>query len=253
MISTGARLGPYHILTPLGAGGMGEVWRARDTRLSREVAIKVLPSEVASDPERLRRFEREARTASALSHPNIVTIYEVAREEGTSFIAMELVSGKTLRELIGGVPVALRRVLSIAPQLAEGLARAHAAGIVHRDLKPENVMVTEDGHVKILDFGLAKLTRPELDSADSKEAATVSAATPTGDRDGDGGLHVAGTGVAGTRWIFGRTSSRWDRCSTRWRRGRRRSSSRRRRKRLLRSFRTSRSRLVSGRRGRRCR
>jgi hypothetical protein len=176
-INAGTRLGPYEILSPLGAGGMGEVWRARDTRLGRDVAIKVLPEELASDRERLKRFEREAHAASALSHPNIVTIYEVAREDATAFIAMELIAGKTLRNVIGGTPLPLRRILAIAPQIAEGLARAHASGIVHRDLKPENVMVTEDGHVKILDFGLAKLTHPELDSAESREAPTVSAGT----------------------------------------------------------------------------
>jgi len=179
-INAGTRLGSYELLSPLGAGGMGEVWRARDTRLGREVAVKVLPDEVASEPERLRRFEREARAASALSHPNIVTIYEVAREGAVSFIAMELVAGKTLRAAIAGAPMPLRRVLAIAPQIAEGLSRAHAAGIVHRDLKPENVMVTEDGHVKILDFGLAKLTHPELDGAGSGEAPTVSAGTKPG-------------------------------------------------------------------------
>ncbi len=179
-IASGTRLGHYEILTPLGAGGMGEVWRARDTRLGRDVALKILPADFSSDAERLKRFEREARAASALSHPNIVTIYEVARVDSTSFIAMELVSGKTLRTLIGGAPVPLRRLLAIAPQIAEGIARAHAAGIVHRDLKPENVMVTDDGHVKILDFGLAKLTHPELDSAESKEAPTVSAGTRPG-------------------------------------------------------------------------
>jgi hypothetical protein len=178
--AAGTRLGPYQILSPLGAGGMGEVWRARDTRLSREVAIKVLPAEMASDPERLKRFEREARAVSSLSHPNIVTIHEVARVDSTSFIAMELVAGKTLRALIAGAPVPLRRLLGIAPQIAEGLARAHASGIVHRDLKPENVMVTDDGHVKILDFGLAKLTQPELDVDKSGKAETVSAGTRPG-------------------------------------------------------------------------
>jgi serine/threonine protein kinase len=179
-VSTGSRLGSYEILSPLGAGGMGEVYRARDTRLGREVAVKVLPEEVSSDPERLRRFEREARAASALSHPNIVTIYEVARVDATSFIAMELVEGKTLRELAAGAALPFRKILSIAPQIAEGLAKAHAAGIVHRDLKPENVMVTADGIVKILDFGLAKLTRPETDSGRTVPGSTVSAATRPG-------------------------------------------------------------------------
>src|SRR5262249_47105181 len=146
-IATGSRLGPYEILAPLGAGGMGEVWRAKDSRLARDVAIKVLPADLAADPERLKRFEREARAASAPSHPNIVTIYEVGRDGDTSFIAMELVEGKTVRNLLAeGIP--LRRLLGIASQIAEGLTRAHEAGIVHRDLKPENVMVTKDGLVK---------------------------------------------------------------------------------------------------------
>jgi len=179
-IAPGSRLGPYEILAPLGAGGMGEVWRARDTRLAREVAIKVLPAELSTDAERLRRFEREARAASALSHPNIVTIYEVGREDSVSFIVMELVEGKTLRALMAEGPPPPRRLLSVASQVAEGLTRAHEAGIVHRDLKPENVMVTRDGLVKILDFGLAKLTNPEHDSGQTGSAMTVSAGTRPG-------------------------------------------------------------------------
>src|SRR5215470_9277708 len=162
--SAGTRLGPYEILAPLGAGGMGEVWRARDTRLGREVAIKVLPVELASDADRLRRFEKEARAVSSLNHPNIVTIYEVERSDSTSFIVMELVEGKTLREELAGGALPVRKLLNLSTQIAEGLAKAHSAGIVHRDLKPENMMLTKDGLVKILDFGLAKLTHPELDS-----------------------------------------------------------------------------------------
>jgi Tol biopolymer transport system component len=157
-LAAGSRLGPYEILAPLGAGGMGEVYRARDTRLGREVAIKVLPAAFASDVERLSRFEREARSASALSHPNIIAIYDVGSAESVSYIAMELVSGKPLRALLGGA-LPMRRLLQIAAQVADGLSKAHSAGIVHRDLKPENVMLTEDGLVKILDFGLAKVTQ----------------------------------------------------------------------------------------------
>ena len=157
----GSRLGPYEILAPLGAGGMGEVYRARDARLGREVALKVLPAELSDNEDRLSRFEQEARSASALNHPNIVTVHDIGRSDSTSYIAMELVDGRTLRELSvpGALPV--RRVLAIACQIADGLAKAHAAGIVHRDLKPENVMVSKDGFVKILDFGLAKLVEPE--------------------------------------------------------------------------------------------
>src|SRR6476619_6923125 len=141
-VSAGARLGPYEVISPLGAGGMGEVWRARDTRLSREVAIKVLPADVADDASRLRRFEKEARAASALNHPNIVTIYDIGSADSVSYIAMELVAGKTLRELLVSGPMQVKKLLGIATQIADGLARAHEAGIVHRDLKPENAMVT---------------------------------------------------------------------------------------------------------------
>jgi serine/threonine protein kinase len=179
-LATGSRLGPYEVLSRLGAGGMGEVWRGRDTRLGRAVAIKVLPADLAAEGDRLKRFEREARAASSLSHPNIVTVYEIERIESAPVIVMELVEGRTLRELMADGPLPLRRILSIAPQIAEGLAQAHASGIVHRDLKPENVMVTGDGLVKILDFGLAKLTRPEVDSGETTPGSTVSAATRPG-------------------------------------------------------------------------
>src|SRR5881409_633309 len=157
----GSRLGPYEILAPLGSGGMGEVYRARDARLGREVALKVLPSELSENADRLSRFEQEARSASALNHPNIVTVHDIGRSDSTSYIAMELVEGRTLRELSAGDPLPVRRVLAHAVQIADGLAKAHAAGIVHRDLKPENVMVSKDGFAKILDFGLAKLIEPE--------------------------------------------------------------------------------------------
>ncbi|MGE5276405.1 MAG: protein kinase domain-containing protein [Acidobacteriota bacterium] len=175
----GARLGPYEVLSVLGAGGMGEVYRARDTRLQRDVAVKVLPSDVSSDPQRLKRFEKEARAASSLNHPNIVMIHDVGQADGAAFIAMELVSGQTLREILTDGPPPIRRVLGIAAQVADGLAKAHAAGIVHRDLKPENVMVSGDGFVKILDFGLAKLTQPE-DPSGATQAPTVSGETHPG-------------------------------------------------------------------------
>src|SRR6266540_3622771 len=158
-IRSGVRLGPYEVIDPLGAGGMGEVYRARDARLGREVAIKILPAELASDSDRLKRFEKEARSASSLNHPSIVTIYEIGQAGPVPYIAMELVEGKTLRELLLTGPLAIKKLLQVGAQVAEGLARAHEAGIVHRDLKPENVMVTKDGLVKILDFGLAKLAQ----------------------------------------------------------------------------------------------
>ena len=153
----GMRFGRYELLGSLGAGGMGEVWRARDHDLHREVAVKFLPERFASDPMRLGRFAQEARAASSLNHPHIVTIHEIGETSGLPFIVMELVQGQTLRELLAGGALPIRRLLEIGAQLAGGLAKAHTAGIVHRDLKPENVMVTSDHFVKILDFGLAKL------------------------------------------------------------------------------------------------
>ena len=171
----GTRLGFYEVLSVLGAGGMGEVYRARDTRLGRDVAIKILPRELAASPDRLRRFEQEARAASALNHPNVVAIHDIGRENEISYISMELVDGRSLRETMTGGPMPLRRLLPIAAQVADGLARAHSAGIVHRDLKPENVMVTEDGHVKILDFGLAKLAPALPGDVTSAPTAAVEA------------------------------------------------------------------------------
>jgi serine/threonine protein kinase/Tfp pilus assembly protein PilF len=175
----GARLGPYEVLGTLGAGGMGEVYRARDTRLGREVALKVLPDEVASDRQRLARFQQEARLASALSHPNIITIHDVGESGGTSFIVMELAEGRTLRSLLASGPLATRRLLEVGVQVADGLAKAHAAGMVHRDLKPENVMLTGDGLVKILDFGLARLD-PATSLSASDEQATLERLTEPG-------------------------------------------------------------------------
>jgi predicted ATPase len=156
-LSSGTKLGPYELIQLLGAGGMGQVYRARDTRLGRTVAIKILPAAFSADRERLDRFEREARSASALNHPNIVTIFELGQDRSCHYIAMELVEGKTLRELVRTSLLPMRKAIEIAAQVAEGLTKAHEAGITHRDLKPENLMVSDDGFVKILDFGLAKL------------------------------------------------------------------------------------------------
>ena len=175
----GTRLGPYEIVGQIGSGGMGEVYRAKDTRLGRELAVKVLPAAVSADAERLKRFEKEARSASGLNHPNIVTIHDIGESGGTSFIAMELVDGQTLREILADGALPTKRLLAIAAQAADGLSKAHGAGIVHRDLKPENVMVTKDGFVKILDFGLAKLTQPE-DPSGATAAPTVSGGTEPG-------------------------------------------------------------------------
>jgi predicted ATPase len=160
-LSPGALFGSYEILQRLGAGGMGEVYRARDTRLDREVAIKTLSPDRCSQPEALSRFEQEARSAGALNHPNIVTIYELGHVDGTRYIAMELVQGETVRALLSSGPIPFRKLVAIAAQVADGLAKAHEIGLIHRDLKPENLMVSGDGSAKVLDFGLAKLRKPE--------------------------------------------------------------------------------------------
>ena len=179
-LSPGARLGPYEILARLGAGGMGEVYRARDTRLGREVAVKVLPSSVSTDPDRLSRFEQEAHAASALNHPNILAIYDVGKEGRTSYVVSEFLEGETLRDRLAGAALPARKAIEYGIQIADGLAAAHEKGIVHRDLKPENLFVTRDGRVKVLDFGLAKLTRPELSSEPVTEAPTLTPGTEPG-------------------------------------------------------------------------
>jgi serine/threonine protein kinase len=161
-LSAGRRLGPYEILEPLGAGGMGEVYRARDPRLEREVAIKVLPEELCRDPERLRRFETEALAAATLNHPNILDVHDTGAEEGVPYIVSELLEGETLRERLRSAALPPRKAINYAVQIAQGLAAAHEKEILHRDLKPENLFLTKDGRVKILDFGLAKLRDPQL-------------------------------------------------------------------------------------------
>jgi len=171
-LSPGARFGSYEILQRLGAGGMGEVYRAKDSRLDREVAIKTLSLDRGSQPEALSRFEQEARSASALNHPNIVTIYELGHENGTRYIAMELVDGETVRSLLASGPIPFRKLVAIAAQIADGLAKAHEIGLIHRDLKPENLMVSYDGTAKVLDFGLAKLLKPDRGSSDSSTTIT---------------------------------------------------------------------------------
>ncbi len=160
MLSPGTQLGPYEVQTLVGVGGMGEVYRARDTRLNRTVALKILPSQVAADPSRRQRFEQEARAASALNHPNIVSVYDIGEQAGLAYIVSELIEGESLREVLQRGPLPISRVIDVAGQVASALAEAHAAGIVHRDLKPENIMLTRDGRAKILDFGLAKQIGP---------------------------------------------------------------------------------------------
>ncbi|MGH7681846.1 MAG: protein kinase domain-containing protein, partial [Candidatus Eiseniibacteriota bacterium] len=176
----GTFLGPYEISGTLGAGGMGEVYRARDPRLHRDVAIKVLPPAFAEDGDRLRRFEQEARAAGALSHPNILAIYDIGTHEGAPYVVSELLEGETLRHRLGGHAMSPRKAVEIATQMAHGLAAAHQRGIVHRDLKPDNVMVTREGRVKILDFGLAKLTLPVFGGQVVSRAATVGVDTGPG-------------------------------------------------------------------------
>jgi eukaryotic-like serine/threonine-protein kinase len=178
-LATGKKLGPYEILAPIGAGGMGEVYRARDTRLDRMVALKVLSRTRVDDPERKRRFLQEAKMASALNHPNIVTIYEVGIDNGIDYLAMELVPGKPLNRLIPRNGLPLTDIVRWSAQIADALSKAHGAGIIHRDLKPGNVMVTPEGLVKVLDFGLAKLNQP-VESGDAVDTKTIGAETAKG-------------------------------------------------------------------------
>ena len=174
-LSPGSKLGPYEIVAPLGAGGMGEVYRSRDSRLGRDVALKIIPSESSHDSERVRRFEQEARAAGTLSHPNVCAVYDLGTHEGSPFVVMELLEGETFRQMLLGGSVPLRKAIGFVAQAAEGLAAAHAKGIVHRDLKPENLFVTKAGRVKVLDFGLAKLT-----DAESAAPAPTAVTTPPG-------------------------------------------------------------------------
>ncbi|MGE5414838.1 MAG: protein kinase domain-containing protein, partial [Syntrophomonadaceae bacterium] len=178
-LAAGTRLGPYEILSPLGAGGMGEVYRARDERLKREVAIKVLPASYSADPDRLRRFEQEAQAAGALNHPNITAVYDIGSHEGAPYVVQELLDGETLRAELAAGRLSSRKAIDYALQIAQGLAAAHDKAIVHRDLKPENLFVTRDGRVKILDFGLAKLSQVEQ-TGSATNLPTAAAATEPG-------------------------------------------------------------------------
>ena len=179
-VAVSTRLGPYEIVAPLGAGGMGQVWRAHDSRLGRDVAVKVLPAEFASEPERLQRFEREARATAALSHPNILAVYDIGSHDGEPYIVEELVEGDSLRALLSRGRLPLDPVAELAAQIARGLAAAHDKSIVHRDLKPENVIVTTDGQAKILDFGLAKFVTPAASPGDATLTHVPTGATELG-------------------------------------------------------------------------
>src|SRR5213594_917095 len=159
-IAAGTKLGRYEIRSKIGEGGMGEVYRARDDKLNRDVAIKVLPASFSQDADRLRRFEQEAQAASSLNHPNILAVYDVGTHDGAPYVVSELLEGETLRDRLLGPPIPQRKTVDYAAQIARGLAAAHARNIVHRDLKPENIFLASDGQVKILDFGLAKLIEP---------------------------------------------------------------------------------------------
>jgi eukaryotic-like serine/threonine-protein kinase len=179
-MNTGDIVGSYRVLEKLGAGGMGEVYKARDTRLNRDIALKVLPAAVAADPERVWRFEQEARAAAAISHRNITAVHDVGRHADVALIVSELLEGETLRTRLQSGPIAARKAVDIAIQIAEGLAAAHDRGVVHRDLKPENVFLTSDGQVKILDFGLAKLSEPDSELLTPTALATGIQATAQG-------------------------------------------------------------------------
>src|SRR5579862_1431714 len=179
-LTGGEKLGPYEIVSLLGAGGMGEVYKARDGRLDRIVAIKVLPASFSADHDRMQRFAQEARATAALNHSNIVSIYDIGEEKGAPYVVTELLEGETLRERLKLGALSSRKAIDYAIQIARGLAAAHEKGIVHRDLKPENIFLTNDGAAKILDFGLAKLTRPEAGDSGNEATQTQHIATDAG-------------------------------------------------------------------------
>ena len=177
-LTSGSKLGPYEIQSPLGAGGMGEVYRAKDTRLGRDVAVKILPESFARETDRLRRFEQEARAVAALNHPNILAIHDIGQHEGSPFLVSELLEGESLGATLDRGALPQRKTIEYGVQIAQGLAAAHEKGIVHRDLKPENIFVTKDGRIKILDFGLAKLAQKA--GAGSDEVTLASERTAAG-------------------------------------------------------------------------
>src|SRR4029453_12698716 len=179
-LAVGTRLGPYLVEAPIGVGGMGEVYRARDTRLNRDVAIKVLPATLVADKDRAARFEREAQAVAALSHPNILAIHDVGVQDGVTYAVTELLDGETLRDRLKAGALPTRKAIELGVQLARGLAAAHDKGLVHRDLKPENLFLLRDGQLKILDFGLAKASADATRTARAHDAAETVAATDPG-------------------------------------------------------------------------
>lgn len=215
-LKTGDCLGSYEIAASIGAGGMGEVYRARDTRLGRDVAIKILPEAFARDEDRMRRFAQEARAVAALNHPNVLSVYDTGVENGVPYLVSELLEGESLRQRLDQGPIPARKAVEYAQQIADGLAAAHEKNIVHRDLKPENIYLTGGGRVKILDFGLAKLQTaatngPASGSADGGSSygrlrhGNSGRGDESGRRDGDGRLHGARTGAR----AGGRSSRRY--------------------------------------------
>jgi serine/threonine protein kinase len=184
MLSRGEKLGRYEVVAPLGAGGMGEVYRALDAELQREVAVKILPEELSSDPDRVRRFEREAKAVAALAHPNVLTVFDVGRREGQAYIVFERLEGSTLAQVMKPGPLRLREALEYGAQIARGLAAVHARGIVHRDLKPANLFLTAAGVVKIIDFGLARTAAAPSLSEKTATDVTDSTRAPTSSRSG---------------------------------------------------------------------
>ena len=197
----GTSLNQYQITARVGAGGMGEVFRARDTRLNRDVAVKVLPKDFVADADRLRRFEQEAKTLAALNHPNVLTIHDAGVHEGAPYLVSELLEGKTLREEMNGGALPVRKATEYALQIAHGLAAANGKGVIHRDLKPENIFVTKDGRVKILDFGLAKLKvgttcRSSSESGDAQQRVPTLADAATIRIDADAIVNTTEPGMA---------------------------------------------------------
>jgi len=168
-VQTGTTLGHYKIVSSIGAGGMGEVFRATDTRLNRSVAVKILPPAFAADEDRLRRFEQEAKATSALNHPNILTVYDIGEHDGSPFIVAEMLDGEELRDRLEQGPIPVRKVIDYSQKIISGLSEAHEKDVVHRDLKPENIFITKDDRVKILDFGLAKLCDRETNNTGSED------------------------------------------------------------------------------------
>jgi serine/threonine protein kinase len=196
-------VGHYQVIKPLGKGGMGEVYLASDAKLDGKVALKLLPAEFTNQKERLRRFIQEAKAASSLNHPNIITIHEIGEAEGAHFIATEFIDGQTLKQRMAYTRMTLAEILDVSMQAANALQAAHGAGVVHRDIKPENIMLRPDGYVKVLDFGLAKLTeksRPSLTAADSEVDTMVKAQTVPGTVLGTIKYYVARAGARASRW-----------------------------------------------------